>query len=175
MAKIGGLGIEETAIGFIGAGSGLLFVICQYFIFSVSMKRLGLHKTMVSSCLFAVPPVIFIPLSLLIKSQAIMLTYLSVLNGIMLISFSNWNAALTIAQNRAVEPSDRAKLNALAALGASLSRGGGPIFAGLLVTFSYTSGIVPTMFGSLVVYSVIALLGIIAFWMTSQLEDDDKR
>ena len=92
----------------------------------------------------------------------------------MLVAFSNWNAALTIAQNRAVEPSDRARLNALAAMGASVGRGGGPMFAGALVTFSYTSGIIPAQLGSLIVYGVVAALGIIAYVMNSKLEDEDK-
>ena len=166
----GGLGIEESAIGLIGAGSGLLFVFSQYFIFSWSMKHFGLHKTMVSSCLLAVPPVLFIPIALLIKSKTMTMMYLSIINGIMLISFSNWNAALTITQNRAVEPAHRAKLNALAALGASLSRGGGPIFAGFLVTCSYS---LVAQFGSLVMYSVVAGIGIVAFVMNARLEDED--
>lgn len=88
----------------------------------------------------------------------------------MLISFSNWNAALTITQNRAVEPAHRAKLNALAALGASLSRGGGPIFAGFLVTCSYS---LVAQFGSLVMYSVVAGIGIVSFVMNARLEDED--
>ena len=174
MARTGGLGIEETSIGLINSGSGLLFVICQYFIFALSMKKFGLHKTMWSSCLLSVPPVLLIPMALLIKSQTVMIVYLSIVNGIMLIAFSNWNAALTIAQNRAVDAHNRAKLNALAALGASLSRGGGPIFAGWLVTFSYTSGIVPTQYGSVVVYTVVFALGLFAFILNTRIEDEDK-
>ena len=82
MAKVGGLGIEETAIGLIGAGSGLLFVGCQYFIFALSMKKLGLHITMISSSLLAVTPVVLIPFSLLFKERTTaMIVYLSALNG----------------------------------------------------------------------------------------------
>ena len=169
----GGLGVEETAIGVIGAGSGLLFCVCQYFIFAASMKRLGLHKTMVYSGFLSVTPAIFIPLSLLFNTKAGVMTYLSILNGIMLIFFSNWNAALTITQNRAVDPSERAKLNGLAAVGASVGRGGGPLFAGVLVTLSYTSGIVPTALGSILIYFVISSMGFGAFVLTSKLEDDE--
>jgi len=174
MARDGGLGIEERAIGIIGAGSGLLFCICQYFIFSSSMKQLGLHQTMVLSGLLAVMPAIFIPLSLLFHTETGVLVYLSILNGIMLIFFSNWNAALTIRQNRTVDSSDRAKLNGLAAVGASVGRGFGPLFAGVLVTLSYTSGIVPTKYGSIVVYIVIAVMGFFAYLQTKKLEDEDK-
>ena len=169
----GGLGVEETAIGVIGAGSGLLFCVCQYFIFAASMKRLGLHKTMVYSGFLSVTPAIFIPLSLLFNTKAGVMTYLSILNGIMLIFFSNWNAALTITQNRVVDPSERAKLNGLAAVGASVGRGGGPLFAGILVTISYTSGIVPTALGSILIYFVISAMGLGAFVLTSKLEDDE--
>ena len=169
----GGLGVEETAIGVIGAGSGLLFCVCQYFIFAASMKRLGLHKTMVYSGFLSVTPAIFIPLSLLFNTMAGVMTYLSMLNGIMLIFFSNWNAALTITQNRVVDPSERAKLNGLAAVGASVGRGGGPLFAGILVTISYTSGIVPTAFGSFLIYFVISAMGLGAFVLTSKLENDE--
>jgi len=169
----GGLGVEETAIGVIGAGSGLLFCICQYFIFAASMKRLGLHKTMVFSGFWSVTPVIFIPVSLLFKRKVGVMTYLSTLNGIMLIFFSNWNAALTITQNRIVDPSERAKLNGLAAVGASFGRGGGPLFAGVLATLSFTSGIVPTAFGSILIYFVISGMGLGAYALTSKLEDDE--
>ena len=173
--KPGGLGVEETAIGVIGAGSGLLFCISQYFIFAASMKRLGLHKTMVYSAFLSVTPAILIPLSLLIDANTGIMAYLSVLNGIMLIFFSNWNAALTITQNRAVNPSERAKLNGLAAVGASVGRGGGPLFAGVLVTLSYTSGVVPTAFGSLLVYVAMGLGGLGAYILTSKLEDDEEK
>lgn len=173
--KPGGLGVEETAIGVIGAGSGLLFCVSQYFIFAASMKRLGLHKTMVYSAFLSVTPAILIPLSLLIDANTGIMAYLSVLNGIMLIFFSNWNAALTITQNRAVNPSERAKLNGLAAVGASVGRGGGPLFAGVLVTLSYTSGVVPTAFGSLLVYVAMGLGGLGAYILTSKLEDDEEK
>mmetsp|Transcript_14531 Transcript_14531/g.34799 ORF Transcript_14531/g.34799 Transcript_14531/m.34799 type:complete len:619 (-) Transcript_14531:1342-3198(-) len=173
--KPGGLGVEETAIGVIGAGSGLLFCVSQYFIFAASMKRLGLHKTMVYSAFLSVTPAILIPLSLLIDANTGIMAYLSVLNGIMLIFFSNWNAALTITQNRAVNPSERAKLNGLAAVGASVGRGGGPLFAGVLVTLSYTSGVVPAAFGSLLVYVAMGLGGLGAYILTSKLEDDEEK
>merc|ERR1711966_127715 len=126
---------------------------------------------MVYSAFLSVTPAILIPLSLLIDANTGIMAYLSVLNGIMLIFFSNWNAALTITQNRAVNPSERAKLNGLAAVGASVGRGGGPLFAGVLVTLSYTSGVVPAAFGSLLVYVIISVMGLGAYILTSKLED----
>lgn len=173
MAKLGGLGLEETAIGAIGSLSGLFFVICQYFIFTVSMKNLGLHKTMISSALLGVAPVVLIPGALLIKSETAVIIYLSVLNGIMSVAFSNWNAAITITQNRSVDPSARSKLNGLSSLGSSLARACGPIVAGVLVTASYTNEVVPAQFGAVLIYSLVAAVGYLAFSINSKLEEQE--
>ena len=127
MAKVGGLGLDEKSIGLIGTISGVVFVACQYFIFSVSMKHFGLHKTMLMSSLLCVSPAIFLPLSLWISNTTTVLLYTGVMNGITSLFFSNWNAALSITQNRAVHPQSRSRVNGLAAIGTAMARGFGPL------------------------------------------------
>jgi hypothetical protein len=173
MAREGGLSLGETSIGTMGAISVLVFCICQYFIFSVSMKYLKLHKTMLFSGFLAVIPAILIPVSLLIPSKTAVIAYLGIINGMLSVFFSNWNAALSITQNRAVHPRSRSRVNGLAAVGTAVARGFGPLFAGVLVTLSYTDGIVPVQYGSLVFYSVVVALGGVAFVINSKLEDDN--
>ena len=173
MARKGGLGLGETSIGTMGAIAGFVFCLCQYFIFSVSMKYFDLHKTMLFSGFLAVIPSILIPVSLLIPSTTVVEAYLGVINGMLAVFFSNWNAALSITQNRAVHPLSRSRVNGLAAVGTAVARGFGPLFAGVLVTLSYTDGIVPVQYGSLVFYSVVVALGGIAFVINSKLEDDN--
>ena len=56
-----------------------------------------------------------------------------------------------------------------------MGRGGGPLFAGVLVTLSYTSGVVPAAFGSLLVYVAMGLGGLGAYILTSKLEDDEEK
>jgi hypothetical protein len=173
MAREGGLGLGESSIGTMGAIAGLVFCICQYSIFSLSMKYLKLHKTMLFSGFLAVIPSILIPISLLIPSTTVVEIYLGIINGMLSVFFSNWNAALSITQNRAVHPQSRSRVNGLAAVGTAVARGFGPLFAGILVTLSYTDGIVPVQYGSLVFYSVVVALGGIAFVINSKLEDDN--
>jgi len=175
MAKDGGLGFGVSSIGTIGVISGLFFVSCQYFIFSLSMKYLRLHKTMLLSGLLAVIPSILIPISLLLLpiNRTVVFVYLGILNGILSVFFSNWNAALSITQNRLVHPQSRARVNGLAAVGTSMARGIGPLFAGVLVTFSYSVTIVPVQYSSLIIFTVVSALGWIAFVINSKLEDDD--
>ena len=127
MAKVGGLGLDEKSIGLIGTISGVVFVACQYFIFSVSMKHFGLHKTMLMSSLLCVSPAIFLPLSLWISNTTTVLLYTGLMNGITSLFFSNWNAALSITQNRAVHPQSRSRVNGLAAIGTAMARGFGPL------------------------------------------------
>jgi len=97
--------------------------------------------------------------------------YLGIINGILSVFFSNWNAALSITQNRLVHPQSRSRVNGLAAVGTSVARGIGPLFAGVLVTLSYK--VVPAQYSSLVIFTVVTAMGWIAFVINSKLEDDD--
>ena len=79
----------------------------------------------------------------------------------------------TIGANRTVESSQRATMNGLNSLGTSIARGSGPIFAGLLVAFSMTSGLVSPELGGWVVYVVLTGIGVISCVVTWLIPDED--
>ena len=173
MSKQGGLGLSESQIGGIGTGSGLFFCICQYFIFSFCMKEFGLTKSLVYASLLCNAPAILFPFSLLLKGWAA-LVFLSILMAVIMIFNSVFYANMTIVTNRTVEASHRATLNGLSSVGASVGRGCGPLFAGSLVAFSMSSGIFPAQYGSIVIYTVLAALGMVAFVFTYHLKGNEQ-
>lgn len=172
MSKKGGLGLDERAIGGILTGAGVLFCICQYFIFAFCMKRFGLYRSITYGCLLSCVPVVLTPLSLLLKGWAVYV-FLTALMAVTTIFNSVFYAGVTIGTNRTVDATQRATLNGLSSLGSSVGRGLGPVFAGALVTFSMSSGVFPARFGSVVVYSAITACGLVALGVTRALSEDE--
>jgi len=125
------------------------------------------------------PMVIFIPLSIVISnhsSSSFAVKYddegndtLSWPTTIFLSFIMSWNrifamtffAGITIATNRTVPTSHRATMNGLSMLGGSVAKAIGPTFAGFLVAFSASSGVIhPRVLGSVVIFAMIGLLGL---------------
>lgn len=194
MSLTGGLGLTETSIGLMGTISGLIFCFCQYFVFTTLMDRRGLYGSMRLGALLANLPVALFPFALLIGNnhRSIQIMYLSTLMSIMMVFNSVFYACISIATIRTVDTSHRATLNGLSSLGASLGRGAGPIVAGWLVAFSMSPSmsssdgedhdcdglfdrfhhrLVPAKYGSIIVYSVLALLGYWGYSSTRKLND----
>ena len=174
MSKHGGLGLSETQIGGIGTGAGLLFCICQYFIFSYGMKKFGLQKSLVYASLLSNAPATLFPVSLLLPSGWIVLVFLSILMALIMIFNAVFYANITIVTNRTVESYHRATLNGLSAMGASLSRGASPLFAGWLVAFCLSSGVFPSQYGAFFIYIVLGGLGMMAFAFTRRISVDEE-
>lgn len=174
MSKHGGLKLSEAEIGGIGTGAGLLFCICQYFIFSYSMKKFGLQKSLVYASLLGNAPAILFPVSLLLPSGWVVLVFLSILMALIMIFNAVFYANITIVTNRTVESYHRATLNGLSSLGASVSRGSSPLFAGSLVAFCLSSGVVPSQYGAIFIYIVLSGLGMVAYIFTCRISADEE-
>lgn len=82
-------------------------------------------------------------------------------------------SSLTVALNRTVLPSHRGAMNGLVALGGSVARAVGPVFSGALVSFSFSSGLVPPQVGAFIMFAVIGLLGLIVAALTYLILHDD--
>lgn len=175
MAHLGqGLGMQESSIGMVGTVSGLIYCIGQYFTFSVMMKHLGLLKSLRYGALFANIPLIFIPFSLYMQTGWVQIGFLSFLQGIAMISGSVYLGCNTIGANRTVDSSTRATMNGLSSLGTSTGRGLGPIFAGFLVAGCMASGIIPDQIAGWVLYVVLLCIGLLAFWSTLSIPEDEE-
>lgn len=180
MSKQGGLSFTEAQIGVIGTGAGCLFCICQYFVFSYVIQKYGLTKSMVYASLLSNAPAILFPISKLLPTSSswTALLFLGILMAVIMIFNSVFYANITIVTNRTVEASHRATLNGLSSLGASISRGLAPLFAGSLVSICLSSGIVSSSYGALVIYTILTVLGMAAFaatfWSVSPDEEKEE-
>jgi MFS family permease len=172
MANAGGLGLSEKEIGAIGTGAGLFFCIFQYIIFATMTKRLGLHRAMLYGSFWGNAPIVLFPVSLLLPRWAA-LPFLSVLMSVILIFNSVFYAGITVATNRTVCSSNRAKLNGLASMGASIGRGIGPLVAGVLVAVSLSSVVFPAKIGAVVIYVVLTAIAISSFTLTCRLPEEN--
>jgi MFS family permease len=172
MAKAGGLGLSEKEIGAIGTGAGLFFCIFQYIIFAAMTKRFGLHRAMVYGSFGANAPIVLFPVSLLLPRWAA-LPFLSVLISVLMIFNSVFYAGVTVATNRTVSSSNRAKLNGLSSMGASIGRGIGPLVAGFLVAVSLSSVVFPAKLGAVVIYVVLTAVAMSSFTLTCRLPEEN--
>ena len=108
------------------------------------------------------------------------LAFLAVLMAIIMIYNSVFYACITIATNRTVDASRRARLNGLSSIGASVGRGLGPILAGWLVSVAMSTNnptadplADPQYLGAVIIYVVLAVMGILSFFSTMRLADED--
>jgi len=171
MAHIGGLGFSESEIGAVGTASGVIFCIFQYIIFASMNKRFGVHKTMMYGCFLGNAPIILYPFALLLPKWAA-LSFLSFLNGSLSLFKTIFSAGVTVATNRLVTTTDRAKLNGLASLGASISRATAPIVAGTLVQFSFSANLFPAKWGSVFIYPVLTAIAIFSYRLAMHLPEE---
>ncbi|CAB9497580.1 ZINC INDUCED FACILITATOR [Seminavis robusta] len=174
----GGLGLSEGAIGQILSTAGLFFALSQYAIYVQTVDRFGLYPSLWIGCTVGFLPVLFIPLSLgLNKSpygygtqepdgistttalQWSTFLFLMIIMAVSKVFCCMFFSSVSIALNKTVDATQRAALNGLATLGGSIAKGAGPIVAGVLVSVSYSS-ISPPCYGSVVIFTTVALLGL---------------
>jgi MFS family permease len=179
MSSIGGLSLAESSIGNILSIAGILFVLLQYAVYSGVMDRYGMYPAIRIGCIASVIPAGLIPLSVLLSSKGapswLVQGSLSIFMGISKIMTCLYFSAMSLATNKTVESTQRAKLNALVAVGISIAKGLGPIFAGALVSASFSSPwLVPPEYGSVLIFSTITLLGLEVYRRVRNLERDMK-
>lgn len=165
MSKTSGLGITEKIIGNILSGTGFLFIFVQYFLTTRLVDRYGFYKSLRIATFLSVPIGGFIPISLITNKSApdgtltfMSLATLSVLYAIVRSFSSVVFSTITMTTNRTVPQHQRSSMNGLSMLGGSFAKSLGPLFGGVM--FSTSVGHVTPPFGSVVVYSIVAALGL---------------
>jgi len=177
ISKTSGLGVHEKIIGNILSGTGFFYVTLQYFLVTKLVGRFGLYNSMKIGTLFSIPIVAFIPLSLITNRDApegkltwSTLLFLSITYAIVRAFSSTFFSTLTMALNRTVPVQQRGTMNGLCMLGGSVGKGFGPIFAGILYSTSVAKITPP--YGSVVVYAILAALGLCIFLKTLFLQEN---
>ncbi len=193
ISQSGGLGLSEDNIGKILSGSGVLFAMLQYFVYATIVNRYGLYPSIRISIFLGAPIVALIPFCILFfhqdKNDRVVgknddnngnslpwsaLIFLSVVMAGYRILTNIFFSSITVATNRTVPAAQRASMNGLSMLGGSLSKACGPAFAGFLVAFCLSSGVVPQKIGGALIFVVIAFLGVsVAFVTTFLLKEFD--
>eukprot|EP00536_Pseudo-nitzschia_multiseries_P004215 jgi/Psemu1/187586/e_gw1.69.40.1 len=167
ISKTSGLGIPEKIIGNIFSGTGLFYIIMQYFLLTGLVDKFGVYPAMNIGTFFSVPIAILIPLSLVTNVDAAegtlsmtSLIFLSSVYAFIRAFAAVMDSVITITTNRTVPSHQLGTLNGLSMLGGSVAKALGPLFGGIL--FSTCVNNVPAPFGSVAVYGILAILGI---WM----------
>jgi MFS family permease len=138
MSHNGGLGLSETSIGIIVAISGLIYCLGQYITFTTCLRNFGVVRTMRYGALGACLPLSLMPFGLYMTGL-VQALYLATIMGIILIFGNVFLGTSTMATNQTVEPHQRARMNGVSALGTSVARGAGPLFAGWMVSVVISS------------------------------------
>lgn len=169
LSKQGGLGLSEASIGKILSGSGIIFAVCQYFVYTFIVNRYGLYGSIKIGLALLVPLILLIPFSRFVQGgigtegEAAWLTflYLSLLMAAVricgLVAFSS----ITVTTNRTVPASHRGTMNGLSMLGGSASKGIGPVFAGCLVSFCFSSLVFSARVGAFVIFTTVSMFACI--------------
>jgi MFS family permease len=176
LSTVGGLGFEEIQIGQVWSLAGLIFVVGQYITYAAMIEHLGLYPAITMGCALGLVPALLIPLSVWYtrkkKSEIFVVVFLGIILGITKIMICACFASLAIATNNTVPQRQRAEMNGLLLLGSSVAKGLGPIFAGFLVSLSFSgicSFLTPEL-GSILIFSVIGIMGIFVSLLAMRLE-----
>jgi len=163
ISREAGLALSEAQIGKILSLCGLIFAVCQYFISASIYVRFGLYGSIRVGTILSAPIMFFVPISLLINPNTEVgdlpwprFLYLSVTMAAYRIFSLVFFSSVGVALNQSVPQSQRASINGLAMLGASVAKGLGPAFAGVLVSSSVA---LLGKFGSLLIFGTIGLIG----------------
>jgi MFS family permease len=158
MSVAGGLGMPEATIGSILSLAGLVFASFQYVVYHVVVDRCGIYNALVVGSILGIQPLFLIPISLLMPSRVAASIFLAVIMGVCKVFVSLYFTTISLPLNKSVPPSQRATMNGFQLMGGSLARACGPIVAGNLAGFCFSS---PNLAhnGSIIVYSTIALVG----------------
>jgi hypothetical protein len=182
-----GLGLSENGIGRILSASGVLDLALQFVVYAPLVSRTGLYGSMRWATVALPPLAAAVPLSLLMNqsaappqqrgtiswcSFAFLVTDLALARALGMTFMSG----ITVATNRLVPPSQRATLNGLGVLGGSLCKSLGPVLAGLLVAFSFSSGVFSPHGGAAFLFLVIGganVVTTVAAFCFLREEDED--
>jgi Major Facilitator Superfamily len=169
LSHTAGFGIPEKEIGKILSCTGLIFAVCQYFVYTVVYNYCGgLRGSIKAGSALSAPIMFLVPLSLLLNRGEENLRWstffflavvLACHRCFALVFFSS----ISVATNRTVPSSRRGTMNGLSMLGGSVAKALGPAFAGLLTTLSASW---LGRYASLLIFGTIGILGICVTWNT---------
>jgi len=199
----GGLGFDATRIGIVQTIGGCVFVVGQYTAFSTAIKHLGVMKALRLSTFGRIFIVLFFPLALyfstpmdsecetqtdvstIVGNNSIncapvknwyQLGYLGLVTSIKAILGSIFMGCSTIGVNAALtDASQRASMNGLQSMVASIGRGVGPIVAGYLVAATMKSAAIPAGASAWVVYGLLMVMESITHWSTRIIPNESIR
>lgn len=192
ISTIGGLGVSEKRIGKILSFAGLVFALTQYLVYVKTVHHYGINKSLWIGCVAGFAPVVFIPVSLLLGRQQNAIsndensnnddagddasglpwsasTCLVAIMAISKIFSCMFFTSISVVLNQTVEANQRATLNGVAALGGSIAKGIGPIVAGVLVSSSFY---MLTRYGSIMIFTCIACMGVGTSWTLRWVEGE---
>ena len=179
ISKTSGLGITEKVIGNIMSGTGLFYIIVQYFILTRLVDRFGLYSALRTGTFLSIPLACLIPVSLITNRYVPegtlnlwTIIYLSFVYAMIRAFSSVVFSVITMTTNGTVPAHHRGTMNGLSMLGGSLAKSCGPIFGGLL--FSNSVSRITPPFGSVFVYCIISALGICLGILTLFLKEYDQ-
>lgn len=152
------------------------YILIQYIMLTSLVDRYGFYKSMRIASFFSVPVVVLLPISLITNRNAAQgtltwstLVFVSIIYSIARACSSVVFSTLTMTTNRTVPAHQRAAMNGLGVLGGSVGKALGPAFAGLL--FSESVGRIVPPLGSVVVWTIIACMGLGFFVQTLLLPE----
>jgi MFS family permease len=183
MSRMAGLSLSEKHIGNILSLSGLLFAICQYFVFSTIVNRCGIYKAIRIVALVQIPVLFAFPVSLLLNRGTDspgeltwpVYAYLGSLMAVFRVSGNVFFSSVSMAINRTVSARQRGTINGLSVLGGSFAKAFGPAFSGILVATSVSSGFVSPHAGVVVIFSTLGMVAVaVAYSSHKYLKEEDK-
>jgi len=164
MSVASGLGIKENAIGKIMSFSGLVFFIVQLGFYAPLIARTGLYGSILFGAVAMAPLAALIPFSVMMNRNAdpgevtwAAFGFLTVLMAFSRVFGLTFFSGITVAINRLVPAQHRATLNGLNTLGGSGAKALGPAFAGVLVSFFFSSGLFAPRIAPYLLYGSIGI------------------
>lgn len=101
--------------------------------------------------------------------------YFGFVIGVIGILGSNFMGCATIGVNACIkDASQRASMNGLQSMVASIGRGVGPIFSGYLVASTMTSGVISAKLSAWVVYGVLVVFELITYFISRIIPDNSR-
>lgn len=165
MSKTAGLSLSEKSIGSILSLSGLIFAVCQYFVFATVVNLFGVYRAIQVASLAVVPLVLLFPVAILLNQGVAdgelswnVMVFLGTLQAAYRVGASIVFSSISISINRSVATHHRGAINGLAVLGGSFVKALGPAFSGALVAFCVASGVFAPHVGIVVAYAIFGSL-----------------
>ena len=181
-----GLGVTEKTIGKIFTGTGVCYILFQYFLITGLVRRYGMYGALRTGTMCSIPLAVFVPIALYLDrgetkpdhvSTATYL-FLCMVYSVIRVFSSVVFSTVTMATNRTVPTSQRATMNGFSMLGGSVAKALGPAFAGFLFSFSISSGVFAAPYGSVFVFCIVGIMGIfhvvLSFHLKEYYPDEDR-